>query len=103
MTVAHRAATREGLSQSDAEDVASIAVLHYLKSAPTVEHPTSWIFVVARRKAWVLRRERLRHIENTFRSSGDPTSTLVESVENQLDLKAALAALAPIERHAVFS
>lgn len=100
--IAHRAAIREGLSRSDAEDVASIALMHYLKAAQKVQHPIAWVFLVARRKAWLMRRrENIHRAEAAVNFPISSTSSDFESVETELDLKAALAALAPTERSAV--
>lgn len=102
MRVAHRAASREGLCPSDAEDIASIALMHYLKSAPSVQHPIAWVFLVARRKAWLLRkRESNLRPESDYASEASLFSDRFCTIETDLDLKSALAALAPAERNAV--
>ena len=104
LNLAFRVARREGLCVADAEDVSSATILRYLEVSAEVVHPSAWIFLVARRNAWAFRRKRVvrdKHEEEQLRVFGGMQCLEAESIENQLDLKAALGALSATERATV--
>ena len=104
LSLAFRVARREGLGVADAEDVSSVTVLSYLEVATKVERPSAWVFFVARRKAWALRRRsvvRTKYEAEQLSFLADAQAAHSESIETLLDLEAALDALGPIERVAV--
>lgn len=102
--IAFRVARREGLSPSDAEDVASIAVMDFLEVSAEVLRPSAWICSVAKRKAWALRQRsavRYRLLEENRDHLRPPRDLEENSVEILLDLRAALSSLSQMERRAV--
>lgn len=104
LNLAFRVARREGLGVADAEDVSSVTVLSYLEVSTKVERPSAWVFFVARRKAWALRKRsvvRTKYEAEQLSFLADAQAAHSESIETLLDLEAALDALGPIERVAV--
>jgi RNA polymerase sigma factor (sigma-70 family) len=102
LNIAFRVARREGLNVADSEDVSSVAVMHLLESAEEVQHPVAWIVLVARRRAWAMRRrhgvrERFEEQQSVL---SDESRLLSDSLEGALDLKAALLALSGTEKNA---
>jgi RNA polymerase sigma factor (sigma-70 family) len=102
--IAFRIARREGLSTSDAEDVASIAVMDFLEVYDEVLHPRAWICAVAKRKAWAFRQRsavRRRLLEENHDQLRPRPDLEANPVEILLDLRAALTSLSQIERQMV--
>lgn len=101
LNIAFRAARQQGLGVADAEDVSSVAVLRLLESREQVQHPVAWILLVARRRAWAIRR---RHsVRDRFEEQQSALSVEArlssDSLEGALDLKAALLALGGTEKN----
>jgi len=103
MGIARRAARREGLSAVDAEDVASTALMQYLEAEESVTHPRAWVLLVARRKAWALRKKSRSQQWSTEDETSHIEAMPAHQVclETLLDLKAALLTLDKSERTAV--
>jgi RNA polymerase sigma-70 factor (ECF subfamily) len=102
--IAFRVARTQGVPTADAEDVASLTVVDFVECKATILQPSAWIFLVARRKAWALRRKQavrsrlLEEYGHELVSSGERGHN---SVETMLDLRAALCALDQESRQAV--
>lgn len=105
LKLARCAALREGLTNEDAEDVASIAITAYWQSRGVIRNPVAWIRLVAKRHAWKLRlhNSMKRDVESRDRATllmlHDDSSC---SLDEWLDLRAALLNLRQLERQAVF-
>src|SRR5690606_7558141 len=103
LNIAFRVARREGLSVADAEDVSSVSVLRLLETTEKVRHPVAWVLLVARRRAWALRRgrrvrERFEDQQLVLFGEGAMAS---DSFEDVLDLSAALLSLGGVEKNAL--
>lgn len=88
-------ARREGLCEADAEDVSSAALLSYIEVAAKVQHPSAWVRLVSRRKAWASRRVCVGRTQYEFDLLSDAQHADSEPLEKMLDLKMAIGVLRP--------
>src|SRR5690606_36703767 len=101
---AFRVARKQGVPPADAEDIASLTVIDFVECKATILQPSAWVFLVARRKAWALRRKqsvRSRLLEEYGHDLASAADRGHNSVETMLDLRAALCALDHESRQAV--
>lgn len=105
LRLARVTARGEGISEVDAEDIASHVLIKYIEAGDSVRFPRAWVKLVARRNAWNLRRYLSSQcpIEVHEHSALDPGVPHEETLlEQHLDIRAAMVSLNDEKRSLVY-